>query len=98
MAVHHIAWLRFNPAVSADRINEHMRACRALPERIPLVDRLICGPNRNLHRSDGFTHGIIVTVPNLDAVSAYLNHPAHVPVAEALVADLADLRVMDLEA
>jgi hypothetical protein len=98
MALHHIAWLRFDPAVGSDRIDEHLRACRTLPTKIPVVRRLICGPNRTMRRADGFTHGIIVTVPSLDALAQYLDHPAHVPVAQQLVADLAELRVMDLEA
>jgi hypothetical protein len=38
-----------------------------------------------------------VSLPNRDALPAYLDHPEHVPVAEALVADVAELRVMDVE-
>jgi hypothetical protein len=45
----------------------------------------------------GFTHCIIVSLPNRDALPAYLDHPEHAPVAEALVADVAELRVMDVE-
>jgi hypothetical protein len=98
MAIYHIAWLRFAPEVTDERIDEHLQACRALPDQVPVVQQLVCGPNHNLGRSDGFTHGIIVTLPSIEAVPAYLDHPAHVPVAERLVADLADIRVMDLEA
>jgi hypothetical protein len=97
MALHHIAWLRFKPDVGADRIDEHLRACRALVDQVPVVHQLVCGPNRT-RRADGFTHGIIVTVPDLETLPLYLEHPAHVPVAERLVADLEDLRVMDLQA
>jgi hypothetical protein len=57
---------------------------------------LECGANFT-DRSGGFTHGIIVSVAGRAALSEYLMHPAHVPVAEALKADLADLRVMDIE-
>jgi hypothetical protein len=38
-----------------------------------------------------------VSLPDRDALPAYLDHPEHAPVAEALVADVAQLRVMDVE-
>jgi len=36
-------------------------------------------------------------LPDRDSLPAYLEHPEHVPIAEALVADVAELRVMDVE-
>jgi hypothetical protein len=53
------------------------------------------GPNTS-NRALGLTHGIVVTLPDAASLSQYLEHPAHVPVAQALVADVAELRVMDL--
>jgi hypothetical protein len=55
------------------------------------------GELRFTDRARGFTHGIIVTAPDRALLSEYLKHPAHVPVAEALKSDLADLLVMDIE-
>jgi hypothetical protein len=95
--LHHIVWLQFFSHVSAESIDEHLQSCRRLPEQIPIVQQLVCGPNRTMRRAAGFTHGIIVTLPDLDSLSQYLEHPAHVPVAERLLADVADIRVMDLE-
>jgi hypothetical protein len=43
------------------------------------------------------THCIIVSLRDHDALREYLNHPEHVPVADALVADVAELRVMDVQ-
>lgn len=43
------------------------------------------------------THGIVVTLPDYSALSAYLEHPAHQPVAKSLVVDVAELQVMDLQ-
>jgi hypothetical protein len=63
---------------------------------VPVVFDLKCGPNRS-DRASGLTHGIVVMLPNREALPAYLEHPAHVPVANALKADVAELRVMDLE-
>jgi hypothetical protein len=96
MAVLHIAWLRFKPDVGPERINQHLAACRGLVGKVPVLMDLECGANLS-DRAGGFTHGIVVTLPDHAALPAYLDHPAHVPVATALVADVADLRVMDLQ-
>lgn len=96
MTVKHIAWLRFKPGINEERINHHMEACRALVGRVPAIINLECGKDF-MGRSGGFTHGIIVTLRNREALPAYLNHPIHVPVASALKADLEELRVLDIE-
>ena len=96
MSLLHIAWFRFKPGVPAERIEQHLALCRALVGRVPAVRDLKCGPNLS-DRAGGMTHGIVVTLADLPALSAYLEHPAHVPVAEALKDDIAELRVMDLQ-
>ncbi len=96
MALRHVAWLRFKDGVSPERIEDHLAACRSLVGRVPVLETLECGPNLT-DRAGGFTHCIIVSLPDRDALPAYLDHPEHAPVAEALVADVAELRVMDVE-
>jgi hypothetical protein len=95
MPIRHIAWLKFNPGVSAETIQQHLTAVRSLRTTIPVFN-IECGPNLT-DRAGGFTHGIIVSVSDRGALAAYLAHPSHIPVADALKADLADLRVMDIE-
>jgi hypothetical protein len=90
----HIAWFRFKDDVTAERIDEHLRAVRSLAELVPAVDAIECGSSYT-DRAAGLTHCIIVSLP--DRASLSLEHPAHVPVADALVADIAELRVMDLD-
>ena len=96
MTALHVAWFRFNDGVTPLRIEEHLAACRGLVGRVPAVLNLQCGANYT-DRAGGMTHGIVVTLPNREALSAYLDHPAHVPVSTALKADVAELRVMDIE-
>jgi len=96
MAVRHVAWLKFKDDVDPQRIEGHLEACRALVGRVPAVLNLECGANFT-DRAGGFTHCIIVSLVDRAGLSAYLEHPVHVPVGEALKADLADLRVMDVE-
>jgi hypothetical protein len=96
MSAKHIAWFRFKEGVGEDRIERHMTAVRSLVDLVPEVLTIECGASYT-DRAGGLTHGIVVTLPNRQALPRYLNHPAHVPIAEALVADIAELRVMDLD-
>src|SRR5262245_39470927 len=95
MPLLHIAWFRFKEGVAQERIDRHLAACRGLVGKVPAVRDLQCGANAS-NRAGGFTHGIVVTLPDAAALPTYLEHPAHVPVANALFADIAELRVMDL--
>jgi stress responsive alpha/beta barrel protein len=92
----HIAWFRFKDGVSDARIDEHMRAVRSLADVVPVVSAIECDRSYT-DRAGGLTHCIIVTLPDRASLPLYLEHPAHVPIAEALVGDIAELRVMDLD-
>ena len=96
MAVRHMAWLKFKEGIEPERIDQHLRACRSMVGRVPAVINLECGANIT-ERAGGFTHGIIVSVADREALAAYLEHPVHIPIGDALKADLDDLRVMDIE-
>ena len=96
MPIKHIAWLKFKDGLSQEEIDDHLRACRGLNESVSVIDSLVCGANFT-DRAGGFTHGIIVSVANKELLDQYLNHTAHIPVANALVADLAEIKVMDFE-
>ena len=96
MPLLHIAWFRFKPDVSPERIERHLAACRELVGLVPAVRDLQCGPNLS-NRAGGMTHGIVVSLADHAALPAYLEHPAHVPVATSLKDDIAELRVMDLQ-
>ena len=95
MALRHMAWFRFKDGVTTDRIEEHLSACRSVVGRVPAVLSLECGPNLS-DRACGLTHCIIVSLRDYDALPD-LEHPLYVPVAEALLADVAELLVMDVE-
>jgi hypothetical protein len=92
----HIAWFRFHEGVTEARIVQHLDAVRSLVDLVPEVLAIECGPTYT-DRAGGLTHCIIVTLPDRDALPRYLQHPNHVPIADALVADVAELKVMDLD-
>lgn len=68
----HVAWMRFKPEISAERIEEHLAARRTLPGKIPVLRSLICGRNVT-DRAGGMTHGIIVAMRDLKALDEYHN-------------------------
>ena len=82
MTVKHIVWMKFKDGVNARRIEQHKTACRALVGKVPELISLEFEANFT-NRAGGFTHCIIVTVPDRAALTAYLNHPEHIPVAKA---------------
>jgi hypothetical protein len=92
----HVAWFKFNDGVTDDRIEEHLRAVRSLVDLVPVVRSIECGKSYT-DRAGGLTHCIIVTLPDRASLPLYLEHPSHIPIAEALVEDIAELRVMDLD-
>lgn len=92
----HIAWMTFKPGVTAERIEQHFAACRALPSKIPLLRSLVCGANVT-QRANGMTHGIVVTLRDLDAIDQYLKHPEHIKVVTPMKDDVDQLLVMDLQ-
>jgi hypothetical protein len=96
MAVRHVVWLKFRDGIDPARIDEHMQACRALAGQVPAAITVECGANFTDH-AGGFTHCIIASLADRHALPAYLEHPAHRTVGEALRADASALRVMDVE-
>jgi hypothetical protein len=92
----HIAWFRFREGVTEARIAYHLGAVRSLADLVPEVLAIECGPSYT-DRAGGLTHCIIVTLPDRSALPRYLEHPKHVPIADALAADLDELKVMDLD-
>ena len=95
MAVQHMVWCRFNDGVSAERIQEHVERLKTLPDGVPFVQKVEVGENFT-DRARGFTHGIIVTLPDRESLPKYIEHPFHVEIAIPLKAD-AEVMAMDME-
>lgn len=95
MSVYHMVWIKFHDGVSDERISEHLENLRSMPEKIDNIWDVRVGPNFT-DRARGFTHGLIVTVGNREALTEYLEHPHHVAIATPLKAD-AELMAMDFE-
>ncbi len=94
-SVKHVVFLKFKEDVSKSRIEEHKAAVVGLNGQIPVMRNIEFGADF-AGRADDLTHCIIVTLSRPSDIEAYLDHPAHVPVSQALVADLERLLVMDV--
>lgn len=95
MAVEHMVWIKFNDGVEPARMQQHLDKLQALQGRVPGVQRIVTGTNFT-DRANGYTHGLMVTLDDRDALDTYASHPEHVAVAGALKQD-ADLLAMDID-
>ncbi|MHC4995354.1 MAG: Dabb family protein [Planctomycetota bacterium] len=95
MAVEHMVWIKFNEGVEQDLIDEILANLRALEGTVPAIRRLVVAENFT-DRANGYTHGLIVTVADRDALPEYIEHPAHVEAATPLKAN-AQVMAMDIE-
>jgi hypothetical protein len=95
MPVNHLVWIKFRPGVAAEQVQDHLKALHALRSEIPDILDLTLGANFT-DRANGFTHGLVVTLRDKAALSAYAVHARHVEVAAALRRD-GELLVLDYE-
>jgi quinol monooxygenase YgiN len=85
----HVVLYRFKPELTAGQIQEVVDAFAALPAQIDAILRLEHGTNVSEEgKSDGLTHGFVVTFRDQQALQTYLQHPAH----QAYVAVVRDRR------
>ncbi|MDX1683251.1 MAG: Dabb family protein [Phycisphaeraceae bacterium] len=94
--IQHMVWIEFKEEIDAGAIEAHLERLRGLEEAVPSVRGLWAGPNVT-ERAKGFTHGLLVTVDNLDGLEAYADHPDHVAAASALREDAASIMAMDID-
>jgi hypothetical protein len=86
----HIVLVRFKPQTTHEEIAEVFEALDELKDKIPGIVDICSGPYESpegLHK--GFTHAFIVTFADLESRDAYLEHPAHEPVKQLIIAHLA---------
>ena len=68
----------------------------ALPSRIPVLERVVWGPIVGGNNPD-YTHCFMMDFEDMDAVNAYIVHPAHEEFAVAFRAAYARRVVIDVE-
>ena len=82
MALEHIVWLTPKVGVSEEKMEDILASIRALTH-LPGVVAISAGRNIT-DRANGATHGVLVTLNEVDDLPGYLNHPDHQAVGVVL--------------
>lgn len=85
--IRHIVHLKFGPDISSTDASRLLQSVYALKDTIPGILQVSGGANNSPEPlGKGYTHSFVVDFVDSDARDAYLPHPAHVRVGDALVA------------
>ena len=77
----HILLAKWKPTVSDADVQKLFHSIEEL--RVPIPQILSCQAGENFSTySMGFTHAVVLTFANRDALQHYLRHPAHRPVVD----------------
>ena len=94
----HFGVFKFNEDVSEEQIAECFEVMQAMVGKIPGLLSMENGPYQSDEGLDqGYTHGFIMTFDSIASRDAYLPHPIHESVKEAVVPHLKDIIVFDFE-
>jgi len=74
--IEHIVLFKARADARPEEIAEMLHRLRRLPEEVPGILYLSCGPSFS-DRSQGYTHGLVVRFPDRAALDAYQVHPKH---------------------
>lgn len=95
MSLQHIVWLKKNDHCTDHEMQVLLGEVANLTDLILNIESISCGKNIT-NRANGFTHGIIVTLPDQQALQGYISHPVHVNIGQKLVRN-AHILAMDYE-
>ena len=92
-AIDHVVLLRLR---DNECINHQLKqALQNLPQQIPGLLDLTCGPTYTTTRANGFTHGIVARIQSKEALSKYAIHPDHLDVKALIIKAIQPLRKME---
>lgn len=86
MTIKHIVLLPFQPSLTKNEIKKIMQSLADLKKVIPQIMSFSWGENNspeNLHR--GYLHGFIMEFKDESDRKIYLEHPAHIKVAQEVI-------------
>ncbi|GAA3737728.1 Dabb family protein [Salinactinospora qingdaonensis] len=72
----HIVMLRWSDSTTDDQKGDAAAGFRALPDRIPQIKRLTCGPDLGLAEG-GYDFAAVLDFDSAQEWREYQNHPAH---------------------
>jgi hypothetical protein len=90
--------MKFKPGITDQQIEDAIKACGALKERIPGITDFISGPYSSPEGANqGFTHAFIVTFADAASRDKYLPHPEHDKVRDILLSRIESVIAFDFE-
>lgn len=72
----HIAIFKWKASMGKSEVNKALKDVAMLKTKIPGIMDIRCGENFSKY-SKGFTHAVVVTTKNKNALHAYRTHPDH---------------------
>lgn len=96
--VKHIALIKFKQGTSDEQIDQLFDQILDLTENVAGIEDYVAGPNSSPEGlNQGMTHGFIMTFSDAAARDAYLPHPEHERVKEAILPLAETVLVFDFE-
>jgi hypothetical protein len=95
--IHHVVIWSFRREVDETDRTRLLADMRTMLQRLPMVRSFALGENVTPARARGFTHMLISVYDDLDALSAYVEHPEHKPLRERQRALSQDVIALDIE-
>lgn len=96
MAVRHMVWVKFKSETTDAQKRTIAAGLNALQDQIDVIQAIHVGDNFT-DRAGGFDFGLLVMLPDRDALTTYLEHPAHQAAAAALKAAAEQVMALDIE-
>ena len=95
--IRHVVLWAFKDSVPPAERDAILAAVRALATTVPRLRSLEVGENVSPARAQGYTHVLLESFDDRDALAAYASHPDHLPVLARLRDAVAQLLAVDLE-
>ena len=96
--VHHIVLLRFHPQRSPADIDKVFQQVAELQKLIPGIDHFSGGPYSSSEGlNQGLTHGFLIAFSSVESRDAYLTHPEHERVKNAILPCIEQVIAFDYE-
>jgi hypothetical protein len=93
----HIVLLRMRPDAQHEAIEVALDAARDMAAAVPGVLAVVAGPDLSVEgAADGHTHAVVVTLADVAARDAYLDHPAHLAVGRRMAPLVVSSLVVDV--
>ncbi|NVK35214.1 MAG: Dabb family protein [Rhodobacteraceae bacterium] len=101
--IRHVALFRFKNSIPEPDLDAVLQRFHGLKGKVAGLQSVHVGANCSPETLDkGFLRGIILDFDSIESLQGYLSHPAHVAIAEDVIASLAnsldeDVIVFDLQ-